>query len=276
LHQAGVQLARPEPVSLPTSLAVVGLDAAGKASYSFYRAQVADRDVGATGLTQACDAIDGLQVVATGCLALVPDDAHAYLPWLRGQRQKGRLVVVDANVRPAAVADTAAYRETIMQALRQAHIIKASDDDLIALGLLDSGVEPGSAARLLLAQTGAAVMALTLGAEGAMWIDRHGFAWHARETTPVKVVDTVGAGDCFLAGLLAALIRQPQALAHLRQPVHAAGPLLESETVAWLLQHAVASASLCVQQAGCAPPTTAQVSERRQQRPARVTRSRWS
>jgi len=49
-------------------------------------------------------------------------------------------------------------------------------------------------------------MALTLGAEGARLLVRHGDeikVLSARESAPVKVVDTVGAGDSFLAGLLA-------------------------------------------------------------------------
>lgn len=270
LHQAGVQLARPEPVSLPTSLAVVGLDAAGKASYSFYREQVADRDVTATGMAQACDAAQGLDIVATGCLALMPADAVAYLPWLHIQRASGRLVVVDANLRPAVVADMAAYRHNVMQALWQAHVIKVSDDDLATLGLFRPGDTPLKAAHHLLTQTRAAAVALTLGAEGAMWVDRQGHTWHARETAPVPVADTVGAGDCFLAGMLAALTDQPEALRRLRHQIHA-GPVLDTATVGALLQRGVASASLCVQHTGCVPPNATQVAERLFEQPAHVT-----
>jgi fructokinase len=96
-------LAHPEPAHEPTSLAVVSLDEAGKASYSFYREGVADRRVDAATMTAQCAAQPALKMVVTGCLALVADDSHKYLPWLQAQRAAGRLVVVDANLRPAIV-----------------------------------------------------------------------------------------------------------------------------------------------------------------------------
>ncbi|MDP2095072.1 MAG: PfkB family carbohydrate kinase, partial [Hydrogenophaga sp.] len=96
IHQAGVALAQPVPVHQPTSLAVVGIDAEGKASYSFYRDGVADRQVNATDMNRHCAEHAALSVVATGCLALVSDDSDKYLPWLQAQRDAGRLVAVDA------------------------------------------------------------------------------------------------------------------------------------------------------------------------------------
>ncbi len=260
IHEAGVALARPEPVPQPTSLAVVGLDAHGKASYSFYREGVADRQVSADGLNLACQQATGLQVVATGCLALVADDSAAYLPWLGTQRAAGRLVVVDANLRPAIVSDMAAYRASVLSALGQAHLVKASDDDLALLEL--PGATPLDKARHLLTLTPASWAALTLGADGAVLLHRDGRAWHARETNPVVVADTVGAGDCFLAGLLVALLEcesvqnSPTALA------------LTDADVAHVLTRAVASASLCVQQVGCVPPDLATVRQRATQTPA--------
>ena len=92
-----------------------------------------------------------LRIVATGCLALVADDQPKYLPWLRSQRDVGRFVVVDANLRPAIVSDMAAYRASVLAALGQAHLIKVSDDDLIILGMADQ--EPLDNARALLAET---------------------------------------------------------------------------------------------------------------------------
>ncbi len=117
IHEAGVTLSRPDPIALPTSLAVVGLDGDGKASYSFYRDGVADRQVNAEQLELDCERHNGLRIVATGCLALVADDQPKYLPWLRSQRHAGRFVVVDANLRPAIVADMAAYQASVRAAL---------------------------------------------------------------------------------------------------------------------------------------------------------------
>ncbi|GDY37026.1 PfkB family carbohydrate kinase [Acidovorax sp. NB1] len=263
LHDAGVVLAAPTPVRAPSALALAALDGEGKASYSFYREGVADRQVTAAALTAACAALPELQVVATGCLALVAQDAAIYQPWLAAQRAAGRMVVVDANLRLSAVddADADAYRANVMAALQHAHLIKVSDDDLEALAV--PGTTALERAHYLQQQTQAQWLALTLGPEGAWLLQRNGQAVHAREEVPITVVDTVGAGDCFLAGLITALLAGPErgeeALA-LR-----AGGITAPTTEARLrtvLHHALASASHCVERAGCTPPRYEEVRER--------------
>lgn len=256
IEAAGVTLAHTEPAHEPTSLAVVSLDEAGKASYSFYREGVADRRVDAATMSAQCAVQPALKVVVTGCLALVPDDSHRYLPWLQTQRAAGLLVVVDANLRPAIVPDMAAYRASVLAALREAHLIKVSDDDLHILGFTQT--DPLDAARELLALTSARWLALTLGARGAVFLDREGRTWQAAESQPVTVADTVGAGDCFLAGLLAALLDRPA----MQAAKQAAELELGAADIQELLACAIASASLCVMQTGCVPPTREQVLQR--------------
>ena len=256
IHEAGVTLAREIPTHEPTSLAIVGVDADGKASYSFYREGVADRQVTALEMSAECAALPSLKVIATGCLALVADDAHKYLPWLKTQRAAGKLVVVDANLRPAIVPDMAAYQASVMNALGQAHIVKVSDDDLVTLGFANN--DPMAAARALLAQTPAQWLALTMGAKGAVLMHRDGQAWHAMETSPVKVADTVGAGDCFLAGMMVALLERPAVQA----AANADALKLDAEDMDHILCHAIASASLCVQEVGCVPPNLEKVRAR--------------
>jgi len=265
IARAGVRLARAEPAHQPTSLAVVSVDDTGKASYSFYRDGVADRQVDAGQLNAACAAEAGLRVVVTGCLALVPEDAHKYQPWLHEQRAAGRLVVVDANLRPAIVPDMPAYRASVLSALQLADLVKVSDDDLALLGF--DQPDPLEGARALLDHTPARWMAVTLGPRGAALINREGQIWCAAESQVVKVVDTVGAGDCFLAGLLVALLERPamQATRHARQL------LLDGSDMETMLAHAIASASLCVMRTGCQPPTRQEVLQRLAQgRPLRA------
>ena len=76
----------------------------GQGQLQLYRDGVADRQVTAAALNAACAAWPELQVVATGCLALVAQDAAIYQPWLAA-RAAGRMVVVDANLRLSAVDD---------------------------------------------------------------------------------------------------------------------------------------------------------------------------
>lgn len=258
----GVHLALPEAVVEVTSLAVVNVNEQGHPDYAFYREGVADRATSADRLTQACSALDNLSLVCTGALALSPDDAEVYLPWLAAQRRAGRTVVIDANLRPSVMPDLAAYRRHVLTALNYADVIKASDEDLACLNL--TGSDALAQAKHLLQTTRASVMALTLGGEGAVLLTRHGQVFAARELESIAVVDTVGAGDCFLAGLVVAM------LAH-KLPADWGSGAVSHEVARQLLTSAIASASLCVMRRGCVPPTRAEVLARLEQVPYAFT-----
>ncbi|MDR3368564.1 PfkB family carbohydrate kinase [Rhodoferax sp.] len=253
LVQDGVHLAQPDPVPEVTSLAVVNVDASGHPDYAFYRQGVADRATSATALTQACAQSELLSLVCTGALALSPDDGETYLPWLAAQRQAGRTVVVDANLRPSVMPNLELYRRHVLTALQYADVIKASDEDLTCLDL--PGDTALAQARHLLKGSRASVLALTLGSKGAALLTRHGQVFEARELEPITVVDTVGAGDCFLAGLVAAMLQH-----HL--PADWGSAPVASGVARDLLCSAIASASLCVMQRGCVPPTRSEVLDR--------------
>ncbi len=240
LLQDGVTLARNEPIQQVTSLAVVNLDDTGHPDYAFYREGVADREISAKGLQEACTSLRDLEMVCTGALALDARDQQHYVPWLTSQKAAGHWVVVDANLRPSVMPDIESYREAIHRTLALADIIKVSDEDLVHLGL--NGETPLASAQQLLEQTSAKLLALTLGEQGAWLLSANGVHRFGRESAELCIVDTVGAGDSFLAGLLTALFKNNFDLG---SPTS-----LDS-----LLSHAIASASLCVQQKGCVPPT---------------------
>lgn len=244
LADAGVVLGQPEPVREPTSLAVVNVDAQGQPAYSFYRDGVADRATSAQALMRATLAHPGLQAVCTGCLALAPQDRARTLPWLRACRERGLAVVVDANLRPSAMDDLAAWRESVRAALGEADLIKASDEDL---RVLEPAIDdPLQAALSLFGRGPARAIALTLGAQGALLLLADGRRWHARETRALRIRDTVGAGDSFLAGLVAGWLDGVD-----REPLDA---LADADRARRALARAVASASHCVQHEGCVPP----------------------
>lgn len=254
----GVRLACPQPVAQSTSLAVVGLDDAGHPDYVFYRQEVADRAVTADSLIQSCQRVPALEMVYTGALALAPEDAGRYLPWLRAQHQAGSVVVVDANLRPSVMPDLQDYRRNVHAALQHADVVKVSDEDLENLEI--PGADVFVRAQHLLEASGAGLLVLTLGPHGACLLARDGRQWRARESRPLAVVDTVGAGDCFLAGFMAALLAR-------KTGASGTGALLTlpDDVGRNLLAHAVASASLCVMQRGCVPPTGAEVQARIEQ-----------
>lgn len=266
--QDGVHLAQPEPVPEVSALAMVGVDEHGHPDYAFYREGVADRAVTADGMNAACADWPDLGMVCTGCLALAPQDADKYLPWLQAQKAAGRWVVVDANMRPSVMPDLAPYRANVHRALALADLIKASDEDLQVLQV--PGADALDQARRLLAGVPAGMMALTLGAKGAVLLRKTPagiVSLHGQERVEVPVVDTVGAGDCFLAGLLTRLIRMAQERgctpAAMAQALH---PAQQGQ----LLAHALATASLNVMRAGCQPPTWEEVQARLAAHPPRL------
>jgi fructokinase len=250
LAQDGVVLAVPEPVVEVTSLAVVSVNEQGHPDYAFYRQGVADRATTAMALEHACSQMEALSVVCTGALALSPDDASTYLPWLSSQRQAGKLIVIDANLRPSVMPDLKLYRSHVLTTLQYADVIKVSDEDLLNLGV--SGATALDQAQTLLNSSCASFLALTRGGEGASLLTRHGAVFHAREVAALTMVDTVGAGDCFLAGLVVALLEADLAHEWGRDAVEVG----QAQT---LLQNAIASASICVQRRGCVPPLRAEV-----------------
>jgi fructokinase len=171
-------------------------------------------------------------------------------------------------MRPSVVPDMAPYRANVLQAVRLAHIIKASDEDLQYLDA--PGETPQKQAQWLLETSGAQMLILTLGAQGATLVFNKSLQQrtvHGREKNPIDVVDTIGAGDSFLAGFLACWLELAQV-----QGLHAAAlaPRLTELDKTRLLRQALATASINVMRTGCNPPTRAEVAARLSEAPAEV------
>jgi fructokinase len=103
--------------------------------------------------------------------------------------------------------------EVLHWSVAHANIIKVSEEELPltfsflgGLGLSPQELTPDKAARSLLENfPDCELVATTLGAEGSMVTTREGTFRHPG--FPIKLVDTVGAGDAFTAGLVHAYLR---------------------------------------------------------------------
>ncbi len=125
-------------------------------------------------------------------------DAYANLLECNGDT---RAVMIDPNIRPGFIQDEARYRTRLDKMLAKCDIIKVSDEDLGWIVPGDAGLDAKVATLL---NGGAAMIIVTRGGDGASGYLADG----SQVTIPVEkvqVVDTVGAGDTFNAGVLAKL-----------------------------------------------------------------------
>ena len=223
----------------PTPVAVVHTTEDGDAAYSFHLAGTAYAE-----LTPADMPELGPEVVALhlGTLALATDPPASALEGLMRRESGRRLIMVDPNVRPDVIGDRDVYRVRFESWLVYAHLVKLSARD--AEWLYPHLGAEACARRLL--SLGARLAVVTLGPDGALAVSGAGEARVVSQ--PVVVVDTVGAGDAFGAGLLRTLW---------------ASDALDPEGVGFIddarletaLSFACAVAALQCSRAGAVPPT---------------------
>lgn len=194
LTQAGVKVAVADATPAPTTLAIARLDEFGTAEYRFYlegtsAAQLSAADVPA-------EILDGSTAIALGGLGLLIEPTASSLTALIARKPPGTTILLDPNCRPGVVSDLPAYREMIDVVVRQVDIVKVSTEDL---RLLRPGSTPLDAGRSLL-ELGPAAVLIT---DGPAPVAVHTISAERSVPVPVvEVVDTIGAGDAFVAGFL--------------------------------------------------------------------------
>ena len=181
----------------PSTLAFVKLED-GQASYSFFDENSAGRMIRAEDMPALTSDITALFF---GGISLASDpSASAYAALL--DRQGGsRAVMIDPNIRPLFITDAEGYRRRMAAMIRQADIVKVSDEDLNWLNPAPLTQAEKISAML---DTGPSVVIVTQGAEGAIATLADGTSITV-PAVKTHVVDTIGAGDTFNAGFLAKL-----------------------------------------------------------------------
>lgn len=236
------------PTDEPTTLAVVHLDAQARASYGFYL-----QGTSTTGLTgEEIDRLPALPDAAPvhvsfGAVTL-DDPAGAALAELLRTGTGERVRTLDPNVRANVIADMPAYAQRMDQLVATCDLVKVSDEDL---ELLHPGVDPLDTASRW-AASGTARVVVTRGPHGAVAFDASGGRRHIAGIE-VEVVDTVGAGDAFTSGLLAALDRA----GHLSSPDTLAS--ISGDDLDAAVRYAIRVAAITCTRAGSDPPTAAEV-----------------
>ena len=216
----------------PTTLAMVELDEHGSASYRFYFDGTA-----APALVAPAAPIDAA-AVHVGTLGLVLEPMASVLEVVVGSLHPSTLTMIDANCRPVATADHAAYGARLERVLRSAHVLKVSSEDLDFLGSISSVL--GDTASLL--ALGPRVVLLTRGGDGVDIVTVDGCE-HV-DAVPVDVVDTIGAGDAFGGGFLARWV----------QSGHGVDDLGRADLVRSAVELAARVAAITCGRAGADPP----------------------
>ena len=227
-------------VDRPTTLAFVTLSPSGQARYAFY-----DEATALSALTadELPEPTANVRAVFIGGISLAGSAAHAFEDF--AGRIGDRALMIDPNVRPAFARDEDAYRRRIERLVAMADIVKISDEDLVWL----EGDGGEDTARTLL-KRGPRLVCLTRGADGVTALTPH-----LRVEVPAvrtAVIDTVGAGDTFNAGLLAGLSE-----AGVLDKAGLAG--LSESALRTALELGARAASVTVSRAGANPPWRAEL-----------------
>lgn len=111
-------------------------------------------------------------------------------------KEKGAIIAIDANIRPLRWSSEEYCRETITNFFEDADILKLTDDELFFLTETSTIEEGISKLDSLLVP----IVLITVGANGAYAI-LNGEVTHV-PVEKVEAVDTTGAGDAFMAGVL--------------------------------------------------------------------------
>jgi fructokinase len=237
VNAAGVQLVSGSQVAGRTATARLAVGEDGSADYVF------DLDWQLSGTPMVTPPL----FAHTGSIAAVQEPGCLAVAALVDTYHVSATITFDPNVRPSLIVDRELARQRIEHLVERSDIVKVSEEDL---RWIEPARPPERMAQTWLA-LGPAIVAVTMADRGATAVCAAGVA--RVPARPVEVVDTVGAGDAFMAGLIDALWGRGLLGAHRRAEL--AGIDLDALTAA--LEAAGKAAALTVARAGADLPDRA-------------------
>jgi fructokinase len=237
IKQSGVQPVSGSQTAQRTPTALATLDASGSAQYVF------DIDWQLTGTPEVAPPL----IAHAGSIATVLEPGCRATAALLDTYHPSATITFDPNVRTALIEDGDIARGRIDRLIERCDVVKASDEDM---RWIDPNRSPEQIARTWLG-LGPSIVAVTMGGQGA-------FAMCAGGTVQVpalrvNVVDTVGAGDAFMSGLIDGL--WSLGLLGAEQRPHLAR--IGEDALTAVVQTAALSAALTVARAGADLPDRA-------------------
>ncbi|MGZ2223610.1 carbohydrate kinase family protein [Glutamicibacter nicotianae] len=235
---SGVQLAAGSHTDARTSSATVVLDESGDANYEFQL----NCELQNMASTEA-------ELFHSGSIAAFQGPSAARIHEAFQSSPAGQILSFDPNLRPALVENRADAVKQIEKLAGLADIVKLSDEDAL---WLYPGWDTDRILEHFLAR-GASLAVITFGARGA-----EARTAHSEVMVPsvsVRTVDTVGAGDAFMSGLLHSILESSLAQS-LRD-----GTELDSLELEKVMKIAAACAGITVSRAGANPPTLEELNQ---------------
>ena len=212
----------------------------GHASYTFFDENSAGRMLDRADMPMLPDEVSTLYF---GGISLVFEPgAEAYAALLK-REAASRVVMLDPNIRPSFIRDIRRYRDRLDRMIALSDIVKVSDEDL-------NWIYPGPQSLFekldFVRQAGPSVVILTRSGSGATAFLKDG----TKVSVPVDrvdVVDTIGAGDTFNAGILAKL-------AELGLLLKESLAAIDPDPMREALRYGTRVAGITVSRAGANPP----------------------
>jgi fructokinase len=244
----GIDLSAAPRAAERATVATASLDDVGEVTYTFEMDGTADWQWTAAEL---CAVSPATQVLHFGSIAAwTPPGAERIAGLARELGATGTVLIsYDPNIRPAVIGPRERAVELVERNIRISHVVKASREDVHWL-YPDLQIDQVAARWRGL---GPALVLVTEGADGASGYRSAGPPIR-RPGRPVDVIDTIGAGDAFTAGLLTGLARRR---------LYRSGRIrgISEGTLADILDEAILVAAITCERAGADPPRLDELSQ---------------
>ncbi|MDI9588758.1 MAG: carbohydrate kinase [Acidobacteriota bacterium] len=234
LKESNVKIQDSSMRARKTSTALATLDETGAASYEFdLDWQVPEVEVD-----------ESVIIAHAGSIAATIEPGGTDVVHLLERAKEHATITYDPNARPTIMGEPEEAYKRIQEIIKLADVVKTSDEDI---DWLTGGDDVELTANKWL-EMGASLVVVTRGGDGSS-----AFIPGVRIDMPasdVDVVDTVGAGDSFMGGLIDALWSENLLGANNRYALRN----IEQDTVVRILARASSISAITVSRAGANPP----------------------